>query len=154
MIGCNYIFSPPNFCTGFVSDISSRTQSSSCSITWNWETHLGHQTVLTVVIKQSATCFKLQGKGFFQYSADCGNAGETYQVGPKSNENDFFKKNLLNMHAITVYPLQSSILAIEYSDSGIAATLHCSGGSLHLRCCSKPSSQLPGRFQVSQNDIL
>ena len=58
------------------------------------------------------------------------------------------------MHAITVYPLQSRLLAIEYSDSSAAATLHSNGGSLHLRCCSKPSSQLPGRFQLSQNDVL
>jgi len=42
---------------------------------------------------------------------------------------------------------------IEYSDSSVAATLHSSGGSLHLRC-SKPSSQLPGRFQVSPNYVL
>ena len=78
----------------------------------------------------------------------------TYEVGPKSNENDFFKKTLLNTHAITVHPLQSRLLAIEYSDSSVAATLHSSGGSLHLRCCSKPLSQLPGRFQLSQNDVL
>ena len=64
------------------------------------------------------------------------------------------KKKLLNIHAITVYPLQSRLLAIEYSDSSIAATLHSNGGSLHLRCRSKPSSQLPGRFQLSQNYIL
>ena len=74
-----------------------------------------------------------------------------YEVGPKSNENDFFKKPLLNIHAITVYPLQSRFTAIEYRDSSVVATLHSSGGSLHLRCCSKPSSQLPGRFQLSQN---
>jgi len=43
---------------------------------------------------------------------------------------------------------------IEYSDSSVAATLHCSAGSIHLRWCSKPSSQLPGRFQLSQNDVL
>ena len=76
-----------------------------------------------------------------------------YDVSPKSNENDF-KKNLPNIHAITVYPLQNRLLVIEYSDSSVAATLHSSGGSLHLRCCSKPSSQLPGRFQLSQNDVL
>jgi len=77
-----------------------------------------------------------------------------YEVGPKSNENYFFKKHLLNIHAITVYPLQSRLLATEYSDSSVAATVHSSGGSLHLRCCSKPSSQLPERFQLSQNDVL
>ena len=65
----------------------------------------------------------------------------------------FFKK-LLNICAITVYPLQSWLLAIEYSDSSVAATHHSSGGNLHLRCCSKPSSQLPGRFQLSQNNVL
>jgi len=65
MIGCNYIFSPPNSSTDFVSDISSKIWSSYCSITWNWETNLGYQTVLTFVIKQSPTCFKLQGKVFF-----------------------------------------------------------------------------------------
>jgi len=43
---------------------------------------------------------------------------------------------------------------IKYSNSSVAATLHSSGGSLHLRYCSKPSSQLPGRFQLSQNDVL
>ena len=44
------------------------------------------------------------------------------------------KKNiLLNIHAITVYFLQNRLLLIEYSDSSVAATLHCSGGSLHLR---------------------
>ena len=43
---------------------------------------------------------------------------------------------------------------IEHSDSNVAATFHSSGGSFHLRCCSKPSSQLPGRFQLSQNDVL
>ena len=61
---------------------------------------------------------------------------------------------LLKIHAITVYPLQSRLLAIEYSDSSVAATLHSSGGSLHLRCFSKPSSQLPELFQLSQNDVL
>jgi hypothetical protein len=65
MIGCNYMFSPPNSSTDFVSDISSKIWSSYCSITWNWETNLGYQTVLTFVIKQSPTCFKLQGKVFF-----------------------------------------------------------------------------------------
>jgi len=40
---------------------------------------------------------------------------------------------LLNIHAITVYPLQNRLLVIEYSDSNIDATLHSSGGSLHLR---------------------
>ena len=65
-----------------------------------------------------------------------------------------FKKTLLNIHAITVYALQNRLLAIEYSDYNVAATLHSSGGSLHLRRCSKPSSQLPGRFQLSQNDVL
>jgi len=63
-------------------------------------------------------------------------------------------KNVLNIHAITVYPLQNRLLVIEYSDSSIAATLHSSEGSLHLRCCSKPSSQLPGLFQLSQNYVL
>ena len=63
MIGCNYIFSPPNSFTDFVSDISSKIQSSSCSITWNWGTNLGYQTLLTVVIKQSG--FRLQRKGGF-----------------------------------------------------------------------------------------
>jgi len=74
----------------------------------------------------------------------------THEVCPKSNENDlnFF---LLNKYAITVYPLQNRLLMIEYSDSSVAATLHSSGGSLHLRCCSKLSSQLPGCFQLSQN---
>ena len=62
----------------------------------------------------------------------------------------FLKKPLLNIHAVTVYPLQSRLLEIEYSDSSVAATLYSSGGSLHLRCCSKPSSQLSGRFQLSQ----
>ena len=71
----------------------------------------------------------------------------------QSNENDF-KKYILNLHPVTVYPLQNRLLVIEYSDSSVAATLHSSGGSLHLRCCSKPSSQLPGRFQLSQNDVL
>ena len=61
---------------------------------------------------------------------------------------------LLNIHAITVYSLQSRLLAIEYGDSSIAATLHTSGGSLHSRCCSKPSSQLPELFQLSQNYVL
>jgi len=78
----------------------------------------------------------------------------TYEVGPKSNENDFFEKPLLNIYAITVYLLQSRLHAIEYSYSSVAVTLHSSGGSLHLRCCSKPSSQLSGRFQLSQNDVL
>jgi len=68
-----------------------------------------------------------------------------YEVCPKNEENDL-KKMLMNIHAITVYPLQSRLLAIEYSDSSIAATLRSSGGSLHLRCCSKLSSQLPGPF--------
>ena len=63
-------------------------------------------------------------------------------------------KKLLNIHAITVYPLQNRLLVIEYSDSTVAATLHSSGGSLHFRCCSKPSSQLSGRFQLSQNDVI
>ena len=63
-------------------------------------------------------------------------------------------KKLLNMHAFTVYPLQSRLLAIEYNDSSVATTLHSSGGSLHLRCCSKSSSQLPERFQLSQSDVL
>ena len=62
-------------------------------------------------------------------------------------------KKLLNIHAITVYSLQNRLIVIEYSDSSVAATLHSSGGSLHLRY-SKPSSQLPGRFQLSQNDVL
>ena len=78
VIGCNYIFSPPNFFTDFVSDVSSKIRSSSCSITWNWETNLGYQTMLTVVIKQSPTCFKIQGKVFFQYSANFRNTGEAY----------------------------------------------------------------------------
>ena len=60
----------------------------------------------------------------------------------------------MKVHAITVYPLQNRILMIKYSDSSVAATLHSSGESLHLRCCSKPSSQLPGPFQLSQNDVL
>ena len=64
------------------------------------------------------------------------------------------KINLLIIHAITVYPLQNRLLVIEYSDSSVAATLHSSGGSLHLRCCSKPLSQLPGHFHLSQNDVL
>ena len=76
----------------------------------------------------------------------------TYEVGLKSNENDFF--NLLNIHAITVYPLQSRLLAIECNDSSVSVTLQSSGGSFHLRCCSKPSSQLPERFQLSQNYVL
>ena len=76
-----------------------------------------------------------------------------YEVCPKSNENDL-KKKLLNIHAITAYSLQNRLLVIEYSDSDVAATFHGSGGSLHLRCCSKPSSQLPGRFQLSQNEVL
>jgi len=46
-------------------------------------------------------------------------------VCPKSNENDL-KKKLLNIHAITVYPLQNRLLVIEYSDSSIAAILHSS----------------------------
>ena len=58
------------------------------------------------------------------------------------------------MHAIRVYPLQNRLLVIEYSDSDFAATLHSNGGSLHLRCCSKPLSQLPGRFQLSQKYVL
>jgi len=65
-----------------------------------------------------------------------------------------FLKNLYWTYAITVYPLQSRLLAIKYSDSSAAATLHSSGGNLHLRCCSKPSLQLPGRFQLSQNYVL
>ena len=85
--------------------------------------------------------------------SDSYNKTNYYEVCPKSNENDF-KKHLLNMHAFTVYPLQNRLLVIEYSDSNVAATRHSSGGSLHLRCCSKPSSQLPGRFQLSQNDVL
>ena len=76
----------------------------------------------------------------------------THEVCPKRNENDL--KKLLHIHAITVYPLQNRLLVIEYSNSSVAATLHSNGGSLHLRCCSKPSSQLPGRFQLSQNDVL
>jgi len=60
----------------------------------------------------------------------------------------------MNIHAITVYPLQNWLLVIKYSDSNVAATRHSSGRSLQLRCCSKPSSQLPGRFQLSQNDVL
>jgi len=74
-----------------------------------------------------------------------------YEVCPKSNDNDL---KILNIHAITVYSLQNRLLVIEYSDSSVAATLHSSGGSLHFRCSSKPSSQLPGRFQLSQNDVL
>jgi len=65
-----------------------------------------------------------------------------------------FLKKIIEIHAITVYSLQNRLLVIEYSDSSVAATLHSSGGSLHLRCCSKPSSQLPGPFQLSQNDVL
>ena len=61
---------------------------------------------------------------------------------------------LLNIYTITVYPLQNRLLVIEYSDSSVAATFHSSGGSLHLRCCSKPPSQLPGRLQLSQNYVL
>jgi hypothetical protein len=75
-------------------------------------------------------------------------------VCPKSNANDLKEIFLLNIHAITVYPLQNRLLVIEYSDSSVAATLHNSGGNLQLRCSSKPSSQLPGRFQLSQNDVL
>jgi len=60
----------------------------------------------------------------------------------------------VNIHAITVYPLQNRLLVMEYSDSSVAATLHSSAESLHLRCCSKPSSQLPGRFQLPQNYVL
>ena len=63
-------------------------------------------------------------------------------------------KKILNIHAITVLSLQNRLLVIEYNDSSVAATLHSSGGSLHLRCFSKPSSQLPGHFQLSQNDVL
>jgi len=55
---------------------------------------------------------------------------------------------------LTVYPLQNRLLVIEYSNSSVAATLHISGGSLYLRCCSKPSLQLPGHFHLSQNDVL
>jgi hypothetical protein len=69
-------------------------------------------------------------------------------------ENDSKKFFLLTIHAITVYSLQNRLLVIEYSNSSVAATLHSSGGNLHLRCCSKPWSQLPGRFQLSQNDVL
>jgi len=53
----------------------------------------------------------------------------------------------LNVHEITVYPLQNRLLVIGYSDSSVAVTLH-------LRRCSKPLSQLARRFQLSQNDIL
>ena len=60
----------------------------------------------------------------------------------------------MNIHAITVYPLQNRLLVIECSDSSVAATLYSSAESLHLICCSKPLSQLPGRFQLSQNDVL
>ena len=79
---------------------------------------------------------------------------QIYEVCPKSNENDFLKKVLLNIHAVTVYTLQNRLLVIEYNDSNVAATRQSSGGSLHLRCCSKLASQLPGRFQLSQNDVL
>ena len=76
-----------------------------------------------------------------------------YEVCPKSNENDlnFF---LLNIRAITVYPLQNRLFVIEYSDFSVAATICSSGGSLHLRLCSKPLSQLPGCFPLSQNDVV
>jgi hypothetical protein len=67
-----------------------------------------------------------------------------YEFCPKSNENDL--KKLLNVHAIKVYSLQTRLLVIEYSDSSVAASLHSSGGSVHLRCRSKPSSQMPDVF--------
>ena len=57
-----------------------------------------------------------------------------YEVCPKSNEDDFKKNFLLNIQAITVYFLQNRLLVIEYSDSSVAATLHCNEGSLRLRC--------------------
>jgi len=57
-------------------------------------------------------------------------------VWPKSNENDL-KKNLLNIHTITVYPLQNRLLVIEYSDSSVAATLHSSGGKSSLEMLFK-----------------
>ena len=60
----------------------------------------------------------------------------------------------MNIHAITVYPFQNRLLVIEYSDSSVAATLHSSAESLHLIHCSKPSSQLPGCFQLSQINVL
>jgi hypothetical protein len=75
-------------------------------------------------------------------------------VCPKSNANDLKEIFLLNIHAITVYPLQNRLLMIEYSDSRVTATLHSSGGSLLLRCSSKPLSRLLGRLQLSQNDVL
>jgi len=56
-----------------------------------------------------------------------------YEVCPKSNEDYLKKVFLLNIHVITVYFLQNKLLVIEYSDSSVAATLRCSGGSLHLR---------------------
>jgi len=57
---------------------------------------------------------------------------------------------LLVIDAVSVYPLRNRLLVIEHSDSSVAATLHISWGSLYLRC-SKPTSQLPGRFQLSKN---
>ena len=61
------------------------------------------------------------------------------------------KKNCLFLF---IYSLQNRLLVVEYSDSSIAAILHSSGGSIHLRCCSKPLSQLSGHFQLSQNYVL
>ena len=77
-----------------------------------------------------------------------------YEICPKSNENDLKYFFVLNIHAITVYSLQNGLLVNEHSDSSVAATLHSSGESLHLWCCSKPSSLLPERFQLSLNDVL
>jgi len=45
-------------------------------------------------------------------------------------------------------PFKYRLLVIEYSYSSVAATLYSSEWSLQLRCCSKPSSQLPGRFSA------
>jgi hypothetical protein len=75
-------------------------------------------------------------------------------VGPKCNANYLKEIFLLNIHTITVYPLQNRLFVIEYSDFSVAAILHNSGGSLHLRCSLKPLSWLPVRFQLSQNDVL
>jgi hypothetical protein len=99
----------------------------------------------------------LMGSGKFwrEYvrHVSCEESDMTHVVCPKSNENDL-KFFLLNIHAITVYPLQNRLLVIEYSDSSVAPTLHNSGGSLHLRCCSKPSSQLTWLFQLSLKDVF
>ena len=77
-----------------------------------------------------------------------------YEVGPKSNENELKKNLYWTYMQLRFIPFKVGSLRSNTAIPASLLTLYSSEGSLHLRCCSNPLSQLSGRFKLSQNDVL